>query len=183
MKKIVILAGMLLLVASSAFAEKGDMWFGVSAGMGQPTGDAGDVLKSGFGGTLFGSYGIAKSCAVGIEAGYLQFKGDDNDDFTFTVMPVTAFTTYTFPMSDPKQKPYVKLGLGMYNGKAELDDPVFGFDESETDFGFNVGAGYDFEMSPKFTLGALASYHSIQTEDESTNILYFAAKLGFGVGK
>jgi opacity protein-like surface antigen len=183
MKKIVILAGLMLLVATSAFAAKGDMWFGVSGGMAQPTGDAGDVLKTGFGGTLFGSYGVAKSCAIGLEAGLLQFKGDGNDDLTFTVMPVTVFTTYAFPMSDAKQMPYIKAGLGLYNVKAKLDLPLGGYDESDTKFGFNVGAGYDYEMSPKFTLGALASYHMIQTEDESTNLIYFGAKLGFGMAK
>lgn len=184
MKKIVILAGMLMLVAGSAFAAVGDTWFGVTAGAAMPTGDASDVVSTGFGGSVFGSYGVATNCAIGVEGGFYSLSGKDLDDLTWTIMPVTAFTTYTFPMSDPKQMPYIKAGLGLYNVKAKLDIPGLGsYDESESKFGFNFGAGYDFEMSPKFTLGAVAAYHMIQTEGESTNLITVGAKLGFGMAK
>jgi hypothetical protein len=181
MKKIAILAGMFMLVAGSSFAAAGDTWFGVTVGAAMPTGDAADAVKTGPGATVYGSYGLARNCALGIEAGLYQLGGDVLSDLTWTIMPVTAFTTYTLPMSNPKMRPYVTAGLGLYylNDKLDLPAPA-GHEDSASDFGFDVGLGYDHEMSPNFTLGLLGAYHMIQTEGESTSLYTLGMKLGFG---
>ncbi len=148
-----------------------------------PTGNAGEGSRPASAAPLFGSYGVAKYCAVGIEAGFFSLKGEVEDNLTWTHHAGVAFSTYNFPMSDAKQMPYIKAGVGLYNVKAKLDVTPGGFDESKSKFGFNVGVGYDYEMSPKYTLGLVGAYHMIQTEGESTNLISVAAKVGFGMAK
>ncbi len=184
MKKIVILTGLLMLVASASFAAVGDMWFGVTGGAALPNGPVGSAYKTGYGGTIYGSYGVAKDCAVGIEAGVWTFKGDTNDNLTATMIPVTAFATYTVPLSDPKMRPYAKVDAGMYNVKVKLDVPApNGFEQTDSKFGFKVGGGFDYEVSPSYTLGVTAAFESIQTDNDPFNFISVGLKLGFGMPK
>jgi opacity protein-like surface antigen len=199
MLKTTLLACALALVAGTAHAAVGDMWFGVQGGMAIPTGDFGDVAKTGFQGTLSGQYGVAKNCYFGVDLGYHMWSAKDeiNDalvaapplgfgpgsELKLSALQATAFGTYNFPMADEKQMPYIKIGAGIYNVKSKIEGGTLEEDESESNFGFNLGAGYDYEVSPAYTIGLLAAYHSIQTEGEATNLFTIGAKLAFGMKK
>jgi hypothetical protein len=59
--------------------------------------------------------------------------------------------------------------VGLYNGKVTGDD-VIGDPESETDFGINAGAGFDF-VAGAVGLFVEGRFHNVFTEDESTNFI------------
>ena len=173
MKKTLIMVGLLALVASTAFAAKGDTWFGVQGGIASPTGDIGKEFKTGYDGSLYGSYGVAKDCQLGLEVGYFAFKAKDDfntalgtgADAKLSLIPITAFTTYSFPTGNAKSNPYVKLGLGMYMAKSKIDGITPAVDTTITKFGGNVGLGYNYEVSPMYTIGFNVAYHMIMAGD------------------
>lgn len=78
---------------------------------------------------------------------------------------------------------FAQGGAGLYSvsSKIETTDTVFAADDSQTKFGFNVGAGVGFPVGPKTKLNFQGNYHSISTEGESVNYIGIRAGLGFGL--
>ncbi len=182
MKRIAITVCALALAASTAFAEKGDTWIGVQGGISSPTGDIGKTYKLGYDGSIYGTYGVTKDFGLGLEAGYHAFKAKDdfnttinNDlgvttaDAKFSMIPITVIGTYAIPMSSPKSMPYVKLGVGMYLMKAKIDGIPTPVDTSMTKFGGNVQLGYNYEISPMYTIGLNVAYHMVFAGDAIKN--------------
>ena len=134
--------------------------FGIAAGATLPMGDASDANNMGYHATL--SLGIKPPLApVGlrVEGSFnsLAFKdGVGLNGESFRILGVTANGTYTLiPMA------YLIGGVGMYNSKASVDGA-----ESETDFGFNVGAGLNIPLTG-FGTYIEARYHHIPMGDDS----------------
>ncbi len=182
MKRIAITVCALALAASTAFAAKGDTWIGVQGGIASPTGDIGKEFKLGYDGSIFGTYGLTKDFGVGLEAGYFANKAKDdinnglNTEFGVTgadakisLIPITVIGTYAIPMSDAKSMPYVKLGLGMYLMKSKIDGIPSPVDTSFTKFGGNVQLGYNYEISPMYTIGLNVAYHMVFAGDAIKN--------------
>ena len=77
---------------------------------------------------------------------------------------------------------FAQGGAGLYsmsfkdqpNGGAEVKD-------TQSKFGFNLGAGVGFPVGPKTKMNFLGQYHSVSTEGESTNYIEFKAGVGFGL--
>jgi len=190
-KSLLVLAALALFATSPAFAAKGDKWINVGAGASIPNGDFSDVASTGWVGTIGGEFGVGAKVNLGVEFGYHswgvkdEFKtANDLSDATFTGLQYTAFGTYSFAMSNPKNRPYLKGGLGMYDLKTKVTPTGFSeVSDSQNKFGWNAGLGFDHEVSPMYTLGIIGEYHSVQTEGTSTNFITVGAKLGWGMGK
>ena len=77
---------------------------------------------------------------------------------------------------------FAQGGAGLYsmsfkdqpNGGAEVKD-------TQSKFGFNLGAGVGFPVGPKTKMNFLGQYHSVSTEGTSTNYIEFKAGVGFGL--
>jgi len=77
---------------------------------------------------------------------------------------------------------FAQGGAGLYsmsfkdqpNGGAEVKD-------TQSKFGFNLGAGVGFPVGPKTKMNFLGQYHSVSTEGQSTNYIEFKAGVGFGL--
>jgi len=77
---------------------------------------------------------------------------------------------------------FAQGGAGIYSMSSKVEDSVNGdSDASDSNFGFNLGAGMGFPVGPKTKMNFLAQYHSVSTEGESTNYLEFKAGVGFGL--
>lgn len=77
---------------------------------------------------------------------------------------------------------YAQGGAGLYNVSAKVDDSVLGTaDDSQSKFGFNVGAGVSFPVGPKSRMNFTGLYHSVSTEGTSLNYMQFRAGIGFGL--
>ena len=77
---------------------------------------------------------------------------------------------------------FAQGGAGLYSVSAKYDDSVLGSaDASDSNFGFNFGAGVGFPVGPKTRMNVMGQYHSISTEGESTNYLAFRAGVGINL--
>ncbi len=77
---------------------------------------------------------------------------------------------------------FVQGGAGLYSVSAKVEDTVAGnYSDSQSAFGYNVGAGVGFPVGAKTTMNFQGMYNSAQTDGESTNYLAFRAGIGIGV--
>lgn len=162
-----------IVTAPAALHAQGPVRFGLAAGATYPTGDAADIAEWGY--HVSGSVtGKPMLSPVGIrgEVMWNRLTGKDIE----LAPGVTANSGDTdilagivnaeIGMSGVGVKPYFIGGLGLYRFSAEDS-------ESETKFGFNLGAGLDFGLAG-FSAFAEARFHSIQTDnfgDGSFNVV------------
>ena len=77
---------------------------------------------------------------------------------------------------------FAQGGAGLYSVSATVNDGVNPEQSSsDSNFGFNLGAGVGFPVGPKTRMTVMGQYHSISTEGESTNYLAFRAGVGIGL--
>jgi opacity protein-like surface antigen len=169
MRKLVVAlfaVGSLCLMALPAFAEKGDMAFGLNGGMAIPLGQLADEdngnMKMGFDGGLFFDYMVTKVIAVGLDGSYVTMTNQDNSDGKTKTMQYGAHAKYFFPMGG-QFLPYLSLGLAGYNRKAEFSAAAaeyFGTDNvSDNVLGMNLGVGVDYKVTPMVDIGANGASH------------------------
>jgi hypothetical protein len=91
-----------------------------------------------------------------VDAFYTRF-GLDGVDGHSRMLGGTANALYAFPSASPA-RPYVVGGVGLYNSKASIDG--LGSTESQTKFGLNAGAGFDFGLGSA-NLFAEGRFHMI----------------------
>ena len=77
---------------------------------------------------------------------------------------------------------FAQGGAGLYSLSLK-DEPQGGTEVKDTQskFGFNIGAGVGFPVGPKTNMNLLGQYHSVSTEGQSTNYIEFKAGVGFGL--
>ena len=170
-RRIIALAALAaaIVTAPAAAHAQSPLRFGVAAGATFPTGDASDIVEWGY--NVTGSVtGKPMLSPVGIrgEVMWNRLSGKDFDTGFGTINGgdvdiLAGIVNAEIGMSGVGVKPYFIGGLGAYRFSAEDAD-------SETKFGFNVGAGLDFGLAG-FSAFAEARFHSIQTEGSATNIV------------
>jgi opacity protein-like surface antigen len=106
-----------------------------------------------------------------VDAFYTRLGLEQDIDGHSRILGGTANAVFAFPGASPA-RPYLLGGVGVYNGKTSVDG--LGETESETKFGLNAGAGFDFGMG-KANLFADVRFHAIlkggvdtETGDETT---------------
>jgi opacity protein-like surface antigen len=199
-KTLIALAALALFAATPALAAKGDKWLGLNFGGAVPTGDFSDAAKTGFEGGVTGTYMVANQVGVGVDVAYHMWSAkDDFNTFLqsednlagatnssaeakFHALQATAHVMYMFPVQNSKAMPYLKGGLGIYSLGTKFDNAqVLGDPDSENKFGFNVGAGVNFNVSPMYNIGVGGAYHSIQTSGSATNLFTVGINLLWGM--
>lgn len=114
-----------------------------------PHADADKFYNSGFAGTLDLSYSFSPQFSAELLFGYYQFKADSLAQKDLKVYQFAANLKYLFPV--PKRwKPFINGGGGPYR-----------FESDSSKFGFNLGGGFQYEVSPKVALEAAYNYHSV----------------------
>jgi opacity protein-like surface antigen len=188
MKKLLVLGVTLALVAFlavglSATERKG--MFGADLGgvLTMPMGDFGDAFKMGWRAGANVGYFVTDQIQVGATGAYSQNKVDDTTgvgDAKFNIWQFGAFGKYHFKMQNPTITPYVRAGLGFYNGKVSVSG---GSSTGETDLGINGGLGASFAVSPTASVFVEGAYHNIFAEGSSINYLAANAGLSLMFGK
>ncbi len=172
-----------LLVVPMADAAKGDFTFGLQGGLSVPTGDYGKDTKSGFVGGVYGDYMVHEMFAVGVDASYNKHDGKDlpaGVEATNTIMQFGAHGKWMPQMQDSPVSPFVQVGGGFYNSKAEVTVGSVSADATVNKFGFNLGAGLDYKATPQVNVGVFGNYHNVMDawEDvagEKKSATYFTA--------
>jgi Outer membrane protein beta-barrel domain len=174
--------GAVLLATAGATPAVAQAKFSLGGGLSLPLGDFGDATSTGWHGLGAVSF-TPPNLPIGfqVDAMYNRFSFDnvpDDFDGNFRIFQGTANAVYTFQTSeDSKVHPYLIGGVGFYNGKASGDD--VGDTESDTNFGLNGGAGFDF-MAGAVGVFVEGRFHSVFSEGDNTNFIPITVGVRFG---
>jgi opacity protein-like surface antigen len=163
---------------------------GVSGGLSIPSGDAGDVLKTGFNAGAHLAFTPAMlPFGVRVEGQFHRFDLKDqgfDQGGNLRILSGTVNGVFGVPAASSAFRPYLIGGVGVSNGKYGFDEPSDLADqlqESRTKFGVNGGVGIEFGLSGLATF-VEARYHYIfdKAEDpesgESANTRFIPISFG-----
>ena len=164
--------------AGQAFAQGAE--FSLGGGVTLPLGDFDDVAKLGWHGTAGVSF-VPQNLPVGfqIDGTFSRLSDESPLDVQSQLIYGTGNVVYKFKTSEEsKFRPYLIGGGGVYNLDAKGDDVPSNF-ESETKFGLNAGAGFDFKAGSAgvFIEGR---FHNVFIEGENRSFIPFTVGLRFG---
>jgi opacity protein-like surface antigen len=144
------------LVAQAAHAQA--MSFGLGGGIVVPTGTLSDGNSTGYSGSaLVRVQPPASPVGFQVDAFYTRFGLQGGVDGHSRMIGGTANAVFAFPGAS-MARPYLIGGLGLYNGKTTITG--LGSTDSQTKFGINAGAGFDFGVG-KAKLFAEGRFHAI----------------------
>jgi hypothetical protein len=152
--------------------------FSLGGGIGIPLGTFDDLVKVGWQGSAAVLF-VPRNLGVGIrvDGNYAQFSDESSLDIKNQLIYGTANAVYRFRSSeDSRFKPYLIGGGGVYNSKATGDDAL---DGSSTEFGINLGAGFEFEAGGT-GLFIEGRWHNLFLEGD--NLKFFPLTLGITFG-
>ncbi len=184
MKQLLSVIVLTVLLAGFINAQS-KMALGVQAGIALPMGDFGDGFDMGFGGIANFAYHINPNRDVTASAGYLTW-GAKEGDVTFSSIPVLVGARYFF--GKDKFNPYLAGELGIHFSTVDVPEVVIpgfgtigGGSDSGSDFGFGVGAGFLYQLSPKLDLDVNAKFNSIATSGSSSSYISIMAGVLFAL--
>jgi opacity protein-like surface antigen len=177
LKGVAVLAIVAAVSAAPAYAQAG-VKIGLGGGVTLPLGHFSDAAKLGFNGQASVGFQPA-SLPVGIEidGNFMRNSLKNDVDGHTQIIAGTANAVYAFKTSETSSiHPYIIAGVGMYNNKVSLTDVG---SDSETKFGINAGAGFNFMMG---AAGAFVEgrFHDIMTSGSSTNLVNVNVGVRFG---
>ena len=150
-------------------------------GVSSPTGDFENIFGSGlgFGGSI--GYGISRRVLLSFELSHHEFDGDlPRDDADIT--PMTFNAAYVFPTGG-SIVPWAGGGIGAYHHHEQIQDffaPDVDLDDSETAFGYNLGAGLSGPVARRTLLGGGFRFHHVDGDQlPEANFWTFQVGLGF----
>ncbi|WP_455674611.1 porin family protein [Phocaeicola sp.] len=158
MKKLIILAGMLVLMACSAFAQQGKQAFGFHLGYGTEIESVGIGLKY--------QYNLTDQIRLEPSADY-YFKNDG-----LSMFDINLNAHYLCPVSSSARL-YPIFGFTYTNWNWDLDG---GYDLSKSKFGVNLGAGAEFDLNANWMMNFEIKYQIISDWDQGVFNLGFAYK-------
>jgi opacity protein-like surface antigen len=158
---LVAAVGLTLALPAASVEAQRPFSFGIAAGASMPTGDAGDLLNTGFNiGATLGFQPALLPVGVRIDALYNSFDASDDGDGGLDVISATANAVVNIPMAAmPMVSPYLIGGLGLYSADSEGDE------DRQNEFGWNVGGGLRFNLAG-FGTFIEARYNSFSLFDE-----------------
>jgi len=87
-------------------------------------------------------------------------------EFKWSAIQATAHAIMAIPTQN-NVKPYAKVGAGLYNVGLKLDTPTSGSSsDSKSEFGFNVGGGFNVLTHSNMTWGLSGAYHMVQAKND-----------------
>jgi opacity protein-like surface antigen len=153
----------------------------IHLGLSTPTGDFDTIFDAGlgFGGSI--AYGVSRSVLLSFELSHHEFDGQlPRDDASIT--PMTFNAAYVFPTGG-RVIPWAGGGIGAYQHHERIEDgiaPGIDFDDDETAFGYNLGAGVGGPIARKTLLGAGFRFHHVDGDRLlEANFWTFQVGLGF----
>lgn len=162
-----------VLFAVPAYAQAS---FSVAAGAALPMGDASDALEMGYNATV--GVGIKPPLApigVRIEGMFNSFQYKENTVGLDSYRALAGIANVT--LSGPAMPiGYLIGGLGMYNSSFSASGAIK--PASSTDFGFNIGAGFNVPLTG-FSTFIEARYHHVATEGAATQFLPITVGIKF----
>jgi opacity protein-like surface antigen len=179
-----VVLGAVLMATAGAAPAVAQAKFSLGGGLTLPSGDFDDLVGTGWHGLAAVGFQPADfPLGFQIDGMYQRFGFDgvpDGFDANFQIIQGTANAVYTFTTAEESTfHPYLIAGVGLYNQKATGDD--VGDIDSETDFGINGGAGFDFQLG-SVGLFIEGRFHNVFGDPENSNFIPITAGIRFGGG-
>jgi hypothetical protein len=178
-KGIAALAVGMLLGAPALRAQGAE--FSLGAGISIPTGQFDETAKLGWQGTAGVSF-VPANLPIGFQfdGTYSRFGLDGGFDVDQQFIYGTGNAVFKFKSSEESNfRPYLIGGLGVYNFKLTGSDADLFGDSSETKFGLNAGAGFDFKMGGA-GLFIEGRFHRVFADGDDFNFIPISVGLRFG---
>lgn len=181
MKKVILVLFAVVCLSMVTNAQK-DLSVSVGPVIAIPMGDFGDVYNLGFGLTARGEYPFSKELVGIATLGYVRWSGDiegwgSSTDYTTSLIPIRAGIKYNLLSVAPGLYLMSELGLHFYSSSWE-GGGIEG-DESDTEFAFVLGGGYDVAVSKSMLLDLSGAFVIVS----DANYLELRAGLKFPLGK
>lgn len=160
-----------LVVASfiGVNAQKGNNQIGVAFDLGIPTGDLGDMVKTGFGGQVRGLLGVGTAGQVSLTAGWSTFKEKEETGVNLKENIIPVLLGYRHNFNGFYVEPQV--GYGSYATKSDL------VDGSDGAFTWAAGIGY-----AKSGIDVGARYQSGHKDGSSLSLIGIHIGYNFTLG-
>jgi opacity protein-like surface antigen len=150
--------GLALVLTAQVAQAQGGLSLGVGAGLVIPNGSMADLNSTGYTGQAsLRMLPAASPLGFQVDGFYTRLGLQNDVDGHSQMIGGTANAVYAFSSASPA-RPYLIGGVGVYNGKTTIDD--VGSSDSETKFGANAGAGFDFKLGAA-SLYAEGRFHAI----------------------
>ncbi len=182
MKRIFLVTVLVMVLAPAAWAQvpfAPSFELGVSAGLNMPLGDIGGDVNNGYNLNASIGYNLIPSLIIGAELGLFGNGGSDeviaamgpNADFSMMSMQFTAMTRYMFPVA--VHKLYAKGLAGAYRTSSSTKSTLGDFDFADTNLGFALGGGFQFNGTSNSAIYAEGMYHRISGEGANAEFAMF----------
>lgn len=191
MKKVVLTLIITFAVIVNLSAQT-KLSIGVNGGLSLPVTELANVYKMTPSGEFNAGYKLTPDVDLLLTAGYSSFSfrneslNDDihqldynanmNEDWTASVIPVTAGVRYKFDKVNKNIMPYGTAELGLYitnfnkrlGGSINLTGSNITYNssakESQTGFGLALGIGSMFEITPRISVDVVVKYNFVKTD-------------------
>jgi hypothetical protein len=173
----VLSVGLSLSLGATALSAQTPVQFGLGGGASIPSGSSSNGLKTGWHGMALVQFMPAASpIGFRVDGMYhqLNFEGGGGKD---QIINGTANAVYEFKVSpETKIRPYLIGGGGVYNIKAK---PTGLPSASETKFGVNAGAGFNFGSSAT-SFFVEGRFHNVFVPGSDFHFIPITAGIRFG---
>jgi hypothetical protein len=176
MKKLLLMTA-IVSISLLTRAQSGNNQAGIAFELGVPTGDFGDLAKTGFGGLFRAGYGIGSAGQLTFTTGYTSFGIKDEwkdfagvEDWNLHIIPFLAGYRHNF--SGFYVEP--QIGYGIYGSKATAG----GVSESDSEGAFTYGGGLGYQMKG---LEIGARYQAGSKDGETTSYIGFHIGYNFSL--
>jgi hypothetical protein len=170
-----LVAGVAATVAAGSVSAQARGYIGFGGGVSIPTGEFGDVAKTGWmGQVVAGITGPTGKLGGRVNGTYIHHGSDFDDDDSVRLLGAMGDVVFSPGVPDAKLRPFLLGGLGFQNAKANTTGA-----EGETNFAFNFGGGVNIGMG-RAKLFIEGRWLRIQTEGESTSLIPLSVGVRFG---
>jgi opacity protein-like surface antigen len=182
MKRILLVTVLAMVLAPAAWAQvpfAPSFELGVSAGLNMPLGDIGDGMNNGYNFNASIGYNVIPALIIGAEFGLFGNGGSDeviaamgpNGDLSMMSMQFTAMTKYMFPVA--AHNLYAKGLAGAYRTSSSVKSTLGDFEVADTNLGFGLGGGFQFNGTSNSAIFAEGMYHRISGEAATAEFAMF----------
>lgn len=157
-------------LTAQASSEK-TVGFGVSGGLALPMGDLSDGYEAGYNvtGHVYLKPAALKAFRLRGDVSYDSWSGK-TDGVSGSSLGFMGNAVFDLGTSGSSVKPYILGGVGMHNGKSEVNVGSVNLESSSTDLAVQAGVGLTFQLSG-FSTFAEARFVNVFGEDDSANWL------------
>lgn len=159
-----VLAVLLLSTAPASAQGTGGFQFGLSGGVSLPTGDTSDAYDDGYHGGIVLNYELpALPLGLRVDGDYRNFSSKTNGAFSRSAEIFDGSANLVVGIRIIAVKVYALGGGGLYNVKLKAENAGGSVSASDTQFGWNAGAGIALVLG-KVSIFGEGRYHEVSMD-------------------